>query len=278
MLTDALKFFCRHLIGIGWYEGYVNAHGEFTKKPTFYGASGFLLQFYEDLPDSLCLITAGHVFTDYQERKTKENYKAKDCNLFDQWGPNSTCTKPIPFNIFESDVLSVCDEANGRDFALVPLPYLLRQLFSQTTTPFTRSDWIYQHRVDFDWYAMLGLPNEEAKQITGKQKNRKVITTFQNPILLCLEPCPLPEDIPSAANPQFIGRIRNQPLESIQGMSGGPIFGFKNNPDGQPKYWPVAIQSRWLRQRRIVIGTLISSVALEIEQKIEMILNKIPPI
>ena len=271
MLNDLRKFLCRHLIGIGWYEGYVNANGEFTKEPTFYGASGFLLQFYEDLPDSLCLITAGHVFTDYQERKTKDNYKAKDCNLFDQWGPNSTCFKPIPFNIFESDVLSVCDEANGRDFALVPLPYLFRQLFSQTTTPFTRNDWIYQNTIDFDWYAMLGLPNEEAEQRTGNQKNRKMITTFQNPELLYLEPCALPEDIPSASNPQFVGRITNQSLESIQGMSGGPIFGFKSIPGGQQKYWPVAIQSRWLRQSRIVVGTMIRIFALEVERKFAQI-------
>ena len=33
MARDVLEFFCRHLIGIGWYEGTLNDDGEFINEP-----------------------------------------------------------------------------------------------------------------------------------------------------------------------------------------------------------------------------------------------------
>ena len=85
MVDDILEFFCRHLIGIGWYEGELNNDGEFTSRPTFYGASGFLLQLHDDLPGSWALITAGHVFTDYRKRMSTPKMGAKNHSLLDIW-------------------------------------------------------------------------------------------------------------------------------------------------------------------------------------------------
>ena len=153
------------------------------------------------------------------------------------------------------------------------MPFFIFQLLIQTTVPFTKSNWVHQGKLNFDYYAMLGLPIEDAEQIKGNQGNLKKVSTFQNPALLSLEPCPLPRDILPASNPQFVARISNETPRSIQGMSGWPIFGFKKNAAGQLAYWPVAIQSQWLPERRIVIGTMIPSIASEIEQEIEMIFN-----
>lgn len=47
-------------------------------------------------------------------------------------------------------------------------------------------------------------------------------------------------------------------LEDIKGMSGGPIISFNVSPDGVIKFWPVAIQSTWLPNSRILCGTPIS--------------------
>ena len=64
---DYTEYFCRHLIGLCWYEAPVNDNGEFTRHPDFRCASAFLLQVF----DTLCLITAGHVLTEYNKRKKK---------------------------------------------------------------------------------------------------------------------------------------------------------------------------------------------------------------
>ena len=171
--ADLLRFFCRHLIGIGWYEGRINERDEFIEQPTFCGASGFLLQLHHDQPNSCFLITAGHVFTDYEERMSDPTIGAKCHSIFDIWGPHSRCDLRIPLNLFENRASVTFDKQLGVDFALVSLPDLVLRSLRKTTKPFTRSDWIQQHNVTFDSHAMLGLPDEDAERIitTPTQNN-----------------------------------------------------------------------------------------------------------
>ena len=61
----------------------------------------------------------------------------------------------------------------------------------------------------------------------------------------------------------------NVDLESVVGMSGGPIIGIRHNSNGQLAYWPVAMQSRWLPDQRIVIGSLIAPMAADVENWIQ---------
>lgn len=54
-------------------------------------------------------------------------------------------------------------------------------------------------------------------------------------------------ELPPSTYPWFIGTVNTAPfgLKSIVGMSGGPIFGFRNSPNGECRYWVVALQSWW---------------------------------
>lgn len=277
MGADILEFFCRHLIGIGWYEGRVNEDGEFAETPIFYGASGFLLQLHDELPGSCALITAGHVFADYKQRMSETKMGAKNHSLLDIWGPRSRCYEPIPFHLFDTPVHVRYDKELGVDFAVVPLPDLVLKLLGQTIIPFTKANWVLQSDITFDFFAMLGLPNECAQQITNHKNAVESVTTFQNPAMLFLDPCELPSEITPASNPQFVARIDlRADLDSIVGMSGGPILGFRKNADGQFAYWPVAIQSRWLSDSRIVVGTFVAPIAAAIEQEIEQFVAQGP--
>src|SRR5262249_41157442 len=154
--------------GISWYEGRTNKGGNFTESPIFYGASGFLLQLHNDFSSSLALITAGHVFTDHEQRMSAPAMGAKNHSLFDAWGPHSFVDKRIPFNVFEPPACVTFEKQLGIDLAVVPLPGLVRRLLGQTTVPFTRANWVHQSALEFDFFAMLGLPNEEARPITGR--------------------------------------------------------------------------------------------------------------
>jgi hypothetical protein len=275
--SSILEFFCRHLVGIAWYEGVLNDDGEFAGTPTFCGASGFMLQLHDELPGAWGLITAGHVFTDYKERLSKPRMGAKHHSLFDIWGPASRCDERIPFNLFEYPSSARFDRDAGIDIAVVPLPPYVLRLISQTIVPFTKTNWIHQPNVQFECYAMLGLPNESARQVAGQKNGREFVSTFQSPVLLFVNPCELPPKIAPATNRQFVAKIDpHADLDSIRGMSGGPILGFRRNPQGQFQYWPVAIQSRWLPESRIVIGTLLPLVAAWIEKQMEAFLRRHP--
>ncbi len=272
--AKVLSFFCRHLIGIGWYEGTVDENGEFTSEPVFYGASGFLLQSHENTR-TYSLVTAGHVLRDHDARMRAPNMATRQPSLFDIWGPNSKCSERIPFDLFDAPVLGNYDKEEGIDFAVVALPELVLRILGQTTIPFTKRNWNHQDDITFDFFAMLGLPNEEAEQVRYKADGIESITTFQNPVLLFVEPCELPATVKPSVQPQFAARIDPRvDIKSIVGMSGGPILGFRKNADGQLAYWPVAIQSRWLPDRRIVIGSFLPPLAAGIEEWIDRLIEK----
>jgi hypothetical protein len=60
--------------------------------------------------------------------------------------------------------------------------------------------------------------------------------------------------------PRFIGQVGDDlPFKSIEGMSGGPIFGFQSQP--RLRYWLVAIQSSWDPQTRTVYGCSLRVLA-----------------
>jgi|GEM_PF-2500042 len=264
-----LAFFCRHLVGIGWYEGATNSSGDFTQHPTFYGASAFLMQLHPEIP-TLSLITAGHVFSDYARRMKSIGIVSRAHSLFDTWGSESVCKERIPFNCFDAPAIHEYDATVGLDFAAALLPELVQRLLSQTILPFTKANWVHAGDMQFDFFAMIGLPNCEAQQRTFTKDSREAVVTFQNPVVIFLQSCAEPDGVTPSSRPQFYGKIHsNVDLESVVGMSGGPIIGFRHNSNGQLAYWPMAIQSRWLSGQRIVIGSLIAPIAADVENWIQ---------
>ena len=158
------EFFSRHLIGLCWYEGPANDTGEFTQKPTFRFASGFLLE----IEERNCLVTAGHVLIKLRERLQETGHIIKHPSLIDVWSPRSTFKERIPFDFTKAETLFCEFEPNhGVDIALIELPCVYQNLLSQTIKPFTHERWIHQHKVKFDFYAILGFPGE----IVVEEKN-----------------------------------------------------------------------------------------------------------
>jgi hypothetical protein len=49
------------------------------------------------------------------------------------------------------------------------------------------------------------------------------------------------------------------PLNSLVGMSGGPIYGFSDEQKG--RYWIPAIQSGWIKSRRITFACPVPMLA-----------------
>ena len=254
---DYTEYFSRHLIGLCWYEGPANSNGVFTEKPFFRCASGFLLQ----VEDRFCLVTAGHVLIDIDDRLKKNGHVAQQHSLFDIWSPRSTVKERIPFNFTEAvtPVLKY-DPEIGVDIAVIELPDLYLKLLNQTIEPFTHERWIHQHKVKFDFYAILGIPFETAFE----EGNDNAVTRYPEPQVVFVESAaPVVADEAKTPLPQFFGKILpGDPIGDIGGTSGGPILGFRKNDQGQLHYWPVAVQSRWRSGSRTITGTSIPYFAM----------------
>ena len=257
---DFTEFFSRHLIGLCWYEGPVDEDGNFTRTPIFRCASGFLLQ----VEDRYCLVTAGHVLTEIADRLEANGHAAQQHSLFDIWSPRCTVKERIPFDFTDASAIVQNDPTLGIDIAVIELPELYLKTLSQTIEPFTHERWIHQSDVEFDFYAILGIPAEAATQEVGGMS----ITTYPQPQVIFVEGAqPVVEGEGKIRLPQFFGKILpGDPIGDIGGTSGGPILGFRKNEDGQLHYWPVAVQSRWRSASRTITGTSLPHFAMALHE------------
>jgi hypothetical protein len=103
---------------------------------------------------------------------------------------------------------------------------------------------------------MVGIPT-----LLIRKKNVKVGDTIleqhdPTPTLIPLTRLDeLPEGVAATSYPRFVAKIYdNVEFPDIDGMSGGPIFGVGKSSDGKDRYWIVAVQSSWLKSRRITFG------------------------
>ena len=71
--------------------------------------------------------------------------------------------------------------------------------------------------------------------------------------------------------PMFYGHLDwNDSLDSIKGMSGGPVFAFRRTKKGL-SYWLLAVQSTWLRDTKEIAACRIRPLAEEIANIIRKI-------
>jgi hypothetical protein len=211
--------------------------------------------------DRFCLVTAGHVLIDIEDRCKKNGHVAQQHSLFDTWSPRSTVKKRIPFD-FTTAVTPVLEynPQFGIDIAVIELPDLYRKMLIKTIEPFTPERWIHQHKVSFDFYAILGIPFEAV----AEEVNGNTVMQYPNPQVVFVESVPpVIADEGATPLPQFFGKIvLGDPISDIGGMSGGPILGFRKNDQGQLHYWPVAVQSRWRPGSRTITGTSLPHFAI----------------
>lgn len=253
---DFTEFFSRHLIGLSWYEGSANDDGIFTQKPIFRCASGFLLQ----VEERYCLVTAGHVLIEIEERLQETGHIARQHSLFDIWSPRSTFRERIPFDFTEAGTLFLEYAPDlGVDIAVIELSDLYLNLLAQTIEPFTHERWIHQHKVVFDFYAILGIPGE----VVVEEVTDTTVSNYPEPRVIFVESAPpIALDEANTPLPQFFGKILpGESIRDISGTSGGPILGFRENDQGQLHYWPVAVQSRWRPEKRTITGTSLPHFA-----------------
>jgi hypothetical protein len=70
-----------------------------------------------------------------------------------------------------------------------------------------------------------------------------------------------PERFQDQTDPMFYGVVQpDDQVQSIKGMSGGPILGLKMNDDGSARYWFIAVQSGWYPSDRVVCATRLAAV------------------
>jgi hypothetical protein len=149
-------------------------------------------------------------------------------------------------------------DEDGLDFGLIALePYYVGLLAKNGVIALMEDQWNRQHAVRFDGFAMLGFPEELTSERVSASGNGTL-----SPVMFGIKQLEAqPSDRASTRYPQFIGQLDSElPLKSVKGMSGGPIFGFRQEGD-ELRYWVIALQSSWDRDKRITYGCDLPTLA-----------------
>ncbi|MCK4605487.1 MAG: hypothetical protein KAU41_12495 [Deltaproteobacteria bacterium] len=197
--------------------------------------------------DQWFLITAGHCIKAVEQLVHEHGYQIVQCSLIDTMSLEAKHRHPVPFDYIGSNPTSL-SQSREFDYGIIEVSdHYKRLLEANNVQPLNEEVWKKQPS-NVDFYMLLGVPAE----LTKKDLNTVQITST----LLGVEVLDQrPEEFPESNVPLFYGRINlNESLSNIEGMSGGPIFGFYKNDKGELKYWLLALQSRWLPSSRYIMA------------------------
>lgn len=253
------RWMCRHLVALtAFYESY-NADGSIHHRDLL-AYSGFVML----LHDEAYWVTAGHCLNDFDEILGKPNVKVYDIAFADYFGLEAAYTHHIPFPYEPGRWLRVHRPDLQLDFAIIPLPYLVTQAFIKNNVKAVdRRNWVHQDSLDFKFYRMLGIP----KDFVGIDESGN---GYMRPASFVVEQLSREDVENPPPDGWFIGRIHPEAtIKDIKGMSGGPIFGFRESTAGQWAYHFVAVQSWWRDRSRIVFGCSVPFFAEFLHQLIQ---------
>jgi hypothetical protein len=217
-----------------------NEEGEPERCERYY--SGFLLE----AMDTVFWVSAGHVITRINEILSL-GYRIESSGFFDlglkHW---QSCSA-----YFDIDkVVHLDDDVRKVDFALFPLsPIAVQALWNGGTSAIKEAN-VLRKPADGDVCYLMGNPEEWTK-INSKEQ-----TITLCPTILRLDEF---EEESHGGFPRFKFDISNNrvtmqgaPLESVVGMSGGPVFAWSGDWKGDYQYGLIGIQSSRLRSKVFV--------------------------
>ncbi|MGA2507017.1 MAG: hypothetical protein ABSF80_06025 [Chitinispirillaceae bacterium] len=189
--------------------------------------------------DKWYLITAGHCLKEIEELETRLGYKYLRSFFVDNMNINAKHIDPVPFD-YKTLRHSYVDEPNSYDYGIIIVDYLSRRnLEANGIAALDENAW-RRDSDPFDFFTLLGIP----KELTRYDPQFLNISS----LLLNVEPLNnKPDGFPDTILPIFYGKVDLAlRVNSIEGMSGSPIFGLRKNEMGQLKYWLIAVQSGWI--------------------------------
>jgi hypothetical protein len=255
---------CRHFVVLTGTYYQCDDSGKPTSGELLFTYSAFIMSFR----GIWHLITAGHVVKEINEYIHHRNIRLNEFNLLDWLGTDAKHNTLIPFDYESASPTGVHDEELGVDFGvLVPSDNDRRLLEANGIIAFEEKDWIKQPKDDeYIAYCLLGVPKQLVERKLGVSITGEPYVGQLGVELLWLRRVQeSPDQTRTTRLPRFVAEIADLgDLRSIEGMSGGPIFGLARR-DGRLKYWPVAVQSSW-DQKKTIFATPLAPCAYVLHQ------------
>ena len=222
---------------------------ETLPKPKLLIFSGFLV----DVEGMWFYVTAGHILSDIRKALAAGS-------TFDVWrlGDYTAGAKfkgvAIPYHFELDNWLAIHDEANGLDYAAVPISDLYRRLLAAgDATPIGKEAW-GTYVDENDGWALVGIPSESIDYDDETLIKARVVVA---PLVLA----PIPVGAEAKSENQFYARFADDPtpfVKDIDGMSGAPIFSLRKEGE-EWKYKVIGVQSGWYKSSKVLAACPFSS-------------------
>lgn len=233
----------RHFINLTCLDSGQKAKEQNNGMPAFYNFSAFIVE----IDSEWFAITAGHIFKDI--KKAQENgAKISDWHIDDSTvALKQEPSYPYQLNI-DRDVLYLCDDALGVDYACFKIYDLARQAITTRGIQAIPSEvWSANDLSEFSSWLLIGTPGVGVVRDFNNKKVRKLHATIR------LEPTDkIPAGFEHTKYTRYYAKLDRSSIGSnnnkfdIDGMSGGPIFGLKPSTltsSNQYEYRIIGVQS-----------------------------------
>ena len=259
---------CRHFVVLTGTYFQLDDSGKPTSGELLFTYSAFVMSF----GGVWFLITAGHVIKEINEYIHHKNIKIREFDLLDWTGTDAKHDTLIPFDYESAAPNELWNKERGVDFGFLVLSDHYKTLLQANgIIAFEEKDWIKQPKdEDYVAYCVLGVPKQLVEQKLGVSITGVPYIGTLSAELLWLRRVPESLDPGQTTQfPRFVAEITDLgDLQTIEGMSGGPVFGLAKR-DGQLKYWPVAIQSSWERKTKTIYASPLAPCAYALYQTLK---------
>lgn len=245
---EDLRNLHRHYINLTCVDsgGYTKAAN--AGKPKRYNFSAFVV----DVEGVLLAITAGHVFDELRNADTQgsilSDWAIDDSMVSEQEFP----AYPVDVDL-ERDVLFFHED--GLDYGAYLLdPMALIALGKSGIVPIRKEQWDAEDLEEFSFWTLVGLPTQFATLSHDKASLKSHVT-----VQLTHLP-ERPAGLQSTKHQRLFAKVHFESVAEwerqfdIGGMSGGPIFGTQQPPQGSDyDYRLIGIQSAWDNRENVAM-------------------------
>ena len=264
------SYLMKYVVALGWID---RTPGDRAQKNAGGGTPMFVTTFIIEAKGMWFLITAGHILQAIETAR-ENGQQLANFQLHDGLSSDSAHLQPIPFPIDGQTKMAYWHEeigsGAGADYGIIPLSSLISDALKANGKMAIRQPWMQELPSTFDSYCMLGIPSEFQEEGTFAT----AVEVGISGAMISVRKIDTPPEHMRSAIPRFYGKIATDlrdkeglPLKDIDGMSGGPIFGFVKSEKGM-ELWVVAIQSSWDAKTGTIAGCYFKQFAEEIASKI----------
>jgi hypothetical protein len=254
---DEVRFFREvgcYLVGLCFLARRKNivGHAENQVQPFF--RSGFVMEFN----GRWYWVTAGHILEEIILSQQQPEMVLETFRLVDHYGSKVIDKNPIPFNFEQAWKHYENNDSTGLDYGAVELGKLEQLNLGQNGIKVLPMA-LYHEAIEKEWdeFFMYGLATDSISIKKTSYEMEIDVRATSHPSLIHIEK--FDGDLSKVPPTQFLrfyGKLsENWPTGEIDGMSGGPVFGW-NDQTGE--YAVIAIQSGWFDQRRITYACPVS--------------------